>query len=334
MRLPWLKTIWTNRVVASALAGWLMGCASSHTVMIVNVPVCDLRATPHTTAQPAIHDPLEETQLLYGERVNILTVQDGWAHVEAIEQPEFTHAKRWQGYPGWIPNTLLSPWRSSCAPTIVVTSKWGPALLDPSLMTPSRSQFPIGTRLCATKVNDRAWKISLIDGTTAWMPLRDAASLEHLRALALSEQREAILRSATQFIGDPYFWGGRSPHDAHRTEYVTGVDCSGLINLAYRSVGIEIPRDAHEQFLRAQPITTLQLADLIFLSERDHPTHIVHVMLYAGAEDVIEGPGTGQVVRRISLVQRLGQSVKTLRPDTVVDHQTVFFGTYLPSRRH
>lgn len=334
MRSPLPYIIWIKQTVVSGLVCWLIGCAPSHTVMMINVPVCDLRASPHTIAQPAIHDPLEETQLLYGERVKVLATQDGWAHIEAIEQPEFTHTKRWQGYPGWIPSTLLSPWTPSSEPTIVVTQKWAPAWLDPSMLAPSRWQFPMGTRLRATDSTRRMRKISLIDGATAWMSPEDVRSLEPLRRLTTAEQREAILRSAARFIGDPYVWGGRSPHDAHRPKYVTGVDCSGLINLTYRSIGIDIPRDAHEQFLRARPITTLQPADLIFLSERDHPKRIVHVMLYAGADEVIEGPGTGQVVRRVSLAQRLGQSVETLRPGTVVDHQTVFFGTYLPSRRH
>ena len=53
-------------------------------------------------------------------------------------------------------------------------------------------------------------------------------------------------------------------------------------------------------------------------------------MLYAGGGEIIEGPGTGTVVRRITLAQRFGQSLDWLAPGAVVDDQTVFFGTYLP----
>ena len=111
---------------------------------------------------------------------------------------------------------------------------------------------------------------------------------------------------------------------------MTGVDCSGLVNLAYRSAGVEIPRDAHEQFLRAKRVTTLEPADLVFLSERADPARIVHVMLYAGEGEVIEGPGTGLTVRRIALAQRLGRPIDQLSPGAVIDGQTVFFGSYLP----
>jgi len=95
-------------------------------------------------------------------------------------------------------------------------------------------------------------------------------------------------------------------------------------------VGLDIPRDAHEQFLRAKRINALQPADLIFLSERSNPKRIVHVMLYAGNGELIEGPGTGEAVRRIAITSRLGQPLDWLAPGSVVDGQTVYFGTYLP----
>jgi len=142
------------------------------------------------------------------------------------------------------------------------------------------------------------------------------------------EQRRLIVRNARLFIGDAYYWGGRSP--ASPSDGVTGVDCSGLVNLAYRAAGLDIPRDAHEQFLRARPVGALQPADLVFLSERGDPSRIVHVMLYAGEGEVIEGPGTGTAVRRIRVAERLGWPPDRLTSGTVVDGQTVSFGAYLP----
>ena len=308
----------------------LAGCATVKSLMAVNVPLTDLRAQPHTIAQAGNHDPLQETQLLYGERVRVLKAQEGWASVQALEQPEFTHAKRWQGYPGWLPVSALVPWEPLLEPNVVVTEKWAPTWEEAYLLKQTRWRFPLGTRLRTTDMGGHLWKVELLDGAIVWMPSRYARSLDKLRTLPIPEKRQAILRSAQLFIGDPYFWGGRSPHVTGFEYQVSGVDCSGLINLAYRSVGIEIPRDAHEQFLRAKAVQALQPADMIFLSERGNPKRIVHVMLYAGDGDVIEGPGTGQAVRRISLMKRLGHSLGGLAPGTVIDGQTVFFGTYLP----
>lgn len=298
--------------------------------MAVNVPVSDLRAQPHTAAQPDIHDPLEETQLLYGERVRVLAIQDGWAQVEAVEQPEFTQRRRWQGYPGWMPVAALVPADSLAPPTVVVTERWAPAWQDHSGRIPSSRRFPMGTRLRAVDMGGQIWKVELLDGATVWMPFPSARPLDEVQALPPRERRRLILRSAQSLIGEPYYWGGRSPRTTHPDGLVAGVDCSGLVNLAYRTAGIEIPRDAHEQFLRAAAVKVPQPADLVFLSERGNPQHIVHVMLYAGDGELIEGPGTGMTVRRVSVTERLGQPLDWVAPGAVTDGQTVFFGAYLP----
>lgn len=308
----------------------LTGCASAQLTTAVNTPVLDLRARPHTAAQPNTHDPIEETQLLYGERVRVLTVRDGWARVEALEQPEFTHAKRWQGYPGWVPSSALTPWDAWREPTIVVTEKWADTWEDPHGLRRTPWRFPLGAHLHATDVGGELWLVELLDGTTVWMRATSAHSLAALHARSSTETRRLILRNAQLFVGNPYYWGGRSPQPPGVWDQVTGVDCSGLINLAYRAAGLDIPRDAHEQFLRAQPIRRPETADVIFLSARGHPKQIVHVMLYAGDGHVIEGPGTGQAVRRIRLEERLGRPLDELAPGAVIDGQTVFFGTFLP----
>lgn len=289
--------------------------------MVINVPLADLRAKPQTTAQAGVHDPDEETQLLYGERVRVLTRQDGWTRIEAVEQPEFTHARRWQGYPGWIPSSALIPSEVQWQPTMVITAKWAKTWHDPHLTRPAPWRFPLGTRLRGTDYAGQRWKVELLDGNDVWLRFQDARSFEELVTLSPVDRRQTVIRNAALFVGDPYYWGGRSPD---------GIDCSGLVNLAYRSAGVDVPRDAHEQFLRAKPVTALQPADLIFLSERSNPKRIVHVMLYAGEGEIIEGPGTGLTVRRIALADRLGQPMDQLAPGDVIDGQTVFFGSYLP----
>jgi len=309
------------------------GCAAPHAQMAVNVAVSDLRAQPRPRAVADAHDPLQETQLLYGERVRVLKAVNGWASVEAIEQPEWTHAKRWQGYPGWLPLASLSVWDALRAPTIVVTRKWARAWRDPYQMTPLPWRLPFGTYVRATDMGGQLWRVELLDATMAWMAYADARALGELNALAPAQRRRLVVSHAQQFLGDPYDWGGRSPTappaSAVPSAPVTGVDCSGLTSLVYRAIGVEIPRDAHEQFLRARRIAAPRIGDLLFLSEPNHPSRMVHVMLYAGTGDVIEAPGTGFTVRRIALEQRLGRSVEQLASGEVVKEQSVFFGTFL-----
>ena len=49
---------------------------------------------------------------------------------------------------------------------------------------------------------------------------------------------ENVISVGRSYIGTPYKWGGNSK---------TGIDCSGLIHNAYKTVGIQLPRTAKEQ---------------------------------------------------------------------------------------
>ena len=139
------------------------------------------------------------------------------------------------------------------------------------------------------------------------------------------ERRQDIVREAKLFLGIPYLWGGRS--------ITTGVDCSGLVNLAYRASGVDIARDAHEQWMTSRPLRADELkpADLIFLSRKDNFTSIVHVMLFLGGEDFIEGPGTGQKVRTCNFKEKFGLSLSELKErNYIAAGQKIYFGRILP----
>lgn len=324
---------WGVRRFAQLLcAAGISGCAAAP-LMAVNRPVADLRARAGTFPEAGIHDSLQETQLLYGEQVRVRTIKDGWAEVRAIEQPEFSHARRWEGYPGWVDADALSPWTGGAAPNIVVIDKWAQTFEDPEGMVPSTWRFPLGARLCATRADHARWAARLLDGSTVWLRDEAVAARALLRRLSPPARRERILRSARRFLGDAYYWGGRSPQAAGEP-FVTGIDCSGLVHLAYRAAGIEIPRDAHEQWLRASRVKTLEPADLVFLSAADTPSRIVHVMLYAGDGELIEAPGTGLTVRMIAARERLGLPLAQLRPGAAINGQTVSFGTFLRGRKN
>lgn len=81
-----------------------------------------------------------------------------------------------------------------------------------------------------------------------------------------------------------YLWGGTvSPN----------YDCSGLIQAAFVSVGIWLPRDAYQQEAFTQPIPTPQLSpgDLIFFG---NPHKATHVALYLGDNSYIHSSGKEQ----------------------------------------
>jgi cell wall-associated NlpC family hydrolase len=97
---------------------------------------------------------------------------------------------------------------------------------------------------------------------------------------------------ARRYLGVPYVFGGSNP--------AVGLDCSGLVQLVYRQLGIALPRTAQTQFAATQRIgrDQLQPGDLVFFARTYIDPHdwITHVGIYVGAGMQINAPTEGQVV--------------------------------------
>ena len=52
-------------------------------------------------------------------------------------------------------------------------------------------------------------------------------------------------------------------------------------------------------------------------------------MLYAGDGWLIEAPGTGELVRRIRVTERLDHPIEQIKPGDTFDKQTISFGAFL-----
>lgn len=250
-------------------------------LLVVLTPVADIRSVPKDRLAGYGHDDLNETQVLYNEALAYKGENADWYQVQALEQKEFTHNKSWQGYPGWIRKEKVRFIKARPQYNIVVNSLNADILKAPAPSAAILISVSLGTRLEETGREGSYYKVLLADGSFGWIAENNVAQLE---------PRQNIIRAAKLFLGTPYLWGGRSG---------SAVDCSGLVNLAYRASGIDVPRDAHEQWMLAKPITKNELkpADLIFLAKENAPKTIVHVMLFLGKDDFIEAPGTGKTVR-------------------------------------
>ena len=156
-RLPYIYAI----PVAVGMAA-LAGCgARGGSMRLINVPVANVRTQPGSLPESVEHDDQQETQLLYGERVRVLRAEQGWALVEAVEQPELTHHGRWEGYPGWVLLQQTQPVRSWREPNAVVRAKWATLWSDDRASEPVL-HVPIGTALHVTPTKGDLWRAELV----------------------------------------------------------------------------------------------------------------------------------------------------------------------------
>jgi hypothetical protein len=279
--------------------------------------------------RPYVQDPLQETQLLFGERVKVLLEKAGWARVEAVEQAEYTHADAWTGYPGWVLKAALVPEPAGYAPNAVVADRYAKMTVEPSCKSDGAG-LPAGARVMVIFEKDAWARIRKPGGGDGWVPRASLRLFSELPATDAA-RRDSILKTAALFLHEPYYWGGRAGHREEDVDLPSGMDCSGLVNVAYRVAGVDVPRDAHEQYRKSQLLTAADLkpGDLVFLAWAKNPEKVTHVMIYAGGDDVLEAVQEQNTVRQVSVKEKLGKPLKDISVTDPVAGRVVYFGRLL-----
>ena len=208
------------------------------------------------------------SQLLLGERLLVTELRaDGWAHVVALEQPAAKLDSR--GYPGWLPAAQLTapPEPDPSATPLVVDATLTAlrAAPDGPVALPG---VVLGTRLAPTGRPVDGWRPVHAPGRPdpLWAPAGDLVPLPAERPEA-----KEVLAVAERLHDLTYVWGGLSSH---------GIDCSGLVRLAWRRYGVTLPRDADDQ---AEATTALALdeerpGDLYFFARPSRRIHHVGIV--------------------------------------------------------
>lgn len=175
--------------------------------LLVSVPVADIRSEPAEYVLGPEQDPLQETQVLYGERLEVSGEKDGWWRVRVPGQKEWSHARSWEGYPGWIRKEFTIEMPSDWPEPNAVVSSAKAWLVRPAPDGKVRRVLlSVGTPVVAEENGPSKARARCVDGS--WGAI-DPKDLRWLRAGPKTEGAGACAASQAElFLGTPYLWGG------------------------------------------------------------------------------------------------------------------------------
>jgi cell wall-associated NlpC family hydrolase len=175
-------------------------------------PVADLRPRPEPSASI-------DSQILYGETVRVFERNEGWAWVKCDAD----------SYVGYVSDAALAPVATTA--THIVVSQRSFLYPGPDLKFPAAAAVSMGSRL--TVAGDA------ITRDTRYLLLESGEAIiaSHCRALDVAPETDPVA-IAGLFLETPYLWGGKSGF---------GIDCSGLVYMAFAMTGRAVPRDSDMQ---------------------------------------------------------------------------------------
>ncbi len=225
----------------------------------VSKGIADLHRAPDGKA------PLD-SQLLYGEEVDVYDEADGWAWVQNSSD----------GYVGYLRSEALRA--RVHAPTHSVTALRSYLLPEPDFKAPPLDLLSLSSPLAVVETRDGFCRLA----GGGWI---------HGGHLApLGQIAPDYVATALAFLGTPYLWGGRSS---------LGLDCSALIQIVLARAGIFALRDTYmQEGVLGDPVPTGEAprrGDLIFLPD--------HVAIALDAETVLHANAFNMAVTTESLAQ-------------------------------
>lgn len=126
----------------------------------------------------------------------------------------------------------------------------------------------------------------------------DDMDIEYDEDAERQEKIDIVVNYAKGMVGGSYVWGG---------EKYGATDCSGLVMLSYKQVGISLPHLASSQASYGTSVSydELQPGDLVFFGGSSYSS-IYHVAMYIGDGKIVhaESSATGIVISYLSSVSK------------------------------
>lgn len=197
------------------------------------------------------------SMVLFGETYEILQQETDWMMIRLDHD----------GYSGWITTQQYSKLIKIPSHNGVVTNYPFAILQGPHgiVMAPYSSVLP--------ELQDKSCFINGLEFTIT----------NDLKQLNSSD----LTFMARQFTNTPYLWGGRTAF---------GIDCSGFVQALYKSIGIQLLRDAYQQAEMGETVSFLEevkTGDLAFFDNAEG--RITHVGMMLDPHTIIHASGRVRV---------------------------------------
>ncbi len=240
---------------------------------LVRVSVGNVRAKPGYSAELV-------NQVMMGSFIEILKKKKGWYYARVSD-----------GYLGWLNSTFFEKmttaekhdWQSG--QHLVYHKLAGKIYEKPNMGSMIKSDV-VGGNILKVVSNGPRWSVvKWASGQTGYVKTADCIPLDQWLHPGLADVGE-VIKTALQFKGLPYLWGGNSPK---------GVDCSGFTQSVFKWNGIDLLRDASQQIRQGMEVSAgehfenLQRGDLLFFGPRENK--ITHVGIYLGKKKYIHSSG-------------------------------------------
>jgi len=224
---------------------------------IINVSVSPLREEPRHSSQMV-------DQAIMGSTINLLKKRDDWYLVQTDYD-----------YIGWMNKTSISVtdtngienWENKI--NYRVSSLYASVFSFPYETSQPVSDIILNNMMIGKRKSNDWITVTLPDGRSGFVKERKLELINPNQLKYLDTEK--ILLEAYKMTGVPYLWGGNSSK---------ANDCSGFTQTVFKTIEVQLPRDARQQALLGNEVLpekdwkNILPGDLLFFGKDKKVTHV------------------------------------------------------------